>query len=187
MPSTARTKRLAPVALVALAASALGIATATGHARATIHPSLAPRPRAATTGLVLDQDQSSYTGGLSVRVAAAQTFTMGLDGSLARVDLPLCSPSKNSDVRVTVSAGGRSVSASTIFPRSYADCVWYSFTFAQPIVASTGEVVSLTVTTQNHKAALWGYDGHDGDPYPRGSGNWHGLTINDFAFRTYVQ
>jgi hypothetical protein len=96
---------------------------------------------------------------------------------------------KNSDVELTVSGTGsnaQSTTASLTFKHSYSDCAWYTFDFGQPISGAVGDVLRLTVRTKNHKAVLWGEDGHPGNPYPGGVGSWTGHTIN-FAFKTYMQ
>lgn len=138
----------------------------------------------------IDQQQPIYTGGLSVRVSASQTLRAGKDGQVVRVDIPLCSPTKNSDIELTVNGpgtNGPSVPAEIAFRQSYSDCAWYEFDYSQPLVVTAGEALSLTVSSRNHKAALWGYDGRMGDPYPNGAGAWRGIRIDDFAFKVYVQ
>jgi hypothetical protein len=138
----------------------------------------------------LDQQQPEFTGGLSVRKGASQTIKVGIAGALVQIDIPLCAPKKNADVELTVSGPGsntQSATASITFKHSYADCAWYTFKFSQPISAAVGDVLLLTVETKNHKAALWGYDGYLDNPYPSGAGSWMGHTINDFAFKTYMQ
>lgn len=168
---------------------AVRVAMPFAHAGAA-RPIDAPLPTPTAAFLQLDQEQSVVTGGLSVRASAAQTITVGIAGSLVRVDLPLCSPSKNSRIELAVSDTGmkaQSATASIIFQHSYSDCNWYTFIFNQPITATAGEALRLTVQARNQKAGLWGEDGHLGDPYPRGVGSWRGHIINDFAFRTYMQ
>jgi hypothetical protein len=164
------------------------LANATTPARATSATTPVPTPSASTA--LLDQQQPVVNGGLNVRYGATQTIAVGQAGSVVRVDLALCSPTKNSDIELTVSSTGatvQSATASITFKHSYSDCAWYTFTLSQPLSAPAGEVLTLTVATKNHKAALWGKDGRGDDPYPPGTGTWRGLTINDFAFRTYVQ
>ncbi len=145
---------------------------------------------AASTSPVLDQEQSVFNGALSIRGGASQTVTVGVAGLLVRVDLVLCAPIKNADVQVTVTNSGANAGSATTslrFRQSYADCAWYTFAFGQPIKANVGDVIILSVKTQNHKAALWGRDGRAIDSYPRGVGTWRRHAINDFAFRTYMQ
>lgn len=166
---------------------------AVGQAQAILAPeqdTSATRTLQTSGSPIVDQEQSIYTGALSVRVAASQTMQMGRRGSIVSIDLPLCSPSKNNTIELTVRSmrqNGGSAKATIVFKGTYSDCVWYTFTFIQPLSATAGEAVLLTVVGKQHRAALWGYDGHGGDPYPRGAGAWNGHTINDFAFRAYVQ
>jgi hypothetical protein len=138
-----------------------------------------------------DQQQLACTGGLSVGGTPIQTFTVGIGGQLVRVDLALCSPSKNARIDVTASTSGsnaQSTTASLKIPHDWSDCAWYEFDFGHPLSAVAGAVVQLKVTSPNHKSALWAFDGESaGDPYPAGQGQWRGQTINDFAFQTYMQ
>ncbi len=130
------------------------------------------------------------TGSLSVRGNPTQTFTAGMSGLLIQVDIPLCSPSKNARIDLTVSTTGataQSSTASVILPHDYSDCAWYEFDYKQPLRVATGDVLQLAATSQNHKTALWGYDGQGDDAYPRGTGHWRGESVDDFAFQTYVQ
>ncbi len=168
---------------------------ASGHepareaARLLPHPPQAQDTATPTPSATLDQQQPIYTGGLSVRSSATQTVVMGGAGLLVRIDLALCSPSKNSDIELTAvdtTANGPSATASLKFKASYSDCAWYELDLSQPISVAAGDTVLLTARTKNHKAVLWGFDGQGGDPYPPGVGTWRGQTINDFAFRTYL-
>jgi hypothetical protein len=141
---------------------------------------------------VLDQVQPLVTGGLSIRVGVAQTVTVGLGGLLVRVDLPFCSPIAQSVVALTVSRVGSerpTTTATVTFPQSSGVCAWYTFTFRQPLRVTVGEMVLLVPTVQSGEAPLWGWGSvpQGGDPYPRGTGIWQGMPINDFAFATYVQ
>lgn len=153
--------------------------------------SASPTPTSTPAGTpTLDQLQLACTGGLSVRRDPTQTFTVGLDGLLVRVDIVLCSPTKNVRINLTASTTGASVkhsTASVTLPYDYSDCAWYEFDYNKPLTVSTGDVLRLAATAQGHKTALWGYDGQGEDVYPRGTGNWSGETIDDFAFQTYVQ
>ena len=139
----------------------------------------------------LDQAQLVVAGGVSVRVGAhaAQTVTVGVSGILTQVMLPFCTPIKDSVVDLTVLTEMplQSSTASVTFAHSYSDCAWYTFTFAQPIAVSAGEVVILAVEPHVGEAPLWGTSGGPGDPYPGGNGVWFGHTVNDFGFQTYVQ
>ena len=65
-------------------------------------------------------------------------------------------------------------------------CLWYSFVFpgAHPITARQG--LRLQLSSQSALAPLWAYDAQVNDPYPAGIGTGRGMTINDFAFRSYV-
>jgi hypothetical protein len=139
----------------------------------------------------LDQAQLAVMGGLSVRAGAhaAQSVTAGVSGALTQVTLPFCTPIKDSVVDLTVLTETplQSSTASLTFARSYSDCAWYTFTFAQPIAVSAGEVVILAVEPRRGEAPLWGTSGGPGDPYPGGNGVWFGRTVNDFGFQTYVQ
>jgi len=139
----------------------------------------------------LDQAQLVVAGGVSVRVGAhaAQTVTVGVSGILTQVMLPFCTPIKDSVVDLTVLTEMplQSSTASVTFAHSYSDCAWYTFTFAQPIAVSPGEVVILAVEPHVGEAPLWGTSGGPGDPYPGGNGVWFGHTVNDFGFQTYVQ
>jgi len=139
----------------------------------------------------LDQAQLMGAGGLSVRVGAhaAQTVTAEVSGILTQVMLPFCTPIKDSVVDLTVltELPLQSSTASVTFAHSYSDCAWYTFTFAQPIAVSPGEVVILAVEPHVGEAPLWGTSGGLGDPYPGGNGVWFGHTVNDFGFQTYVQ
>jgi hypothetical protein len=155
-----------------------------------------PTPTAVTptptpsTAPVLDQAQLACTGGLSVRANPTQTFTVGIIGQLVRVDIPLCAPTKNVRIDLTVSTTDGSGQASTAalkLPHDYSDCAWYEFDYNKTLNVTLGDVLRLTVSSPNHKSALWGYDGQGDDPYRAGSGAWRGHTIDDFAFQTYVQ
>src|SRR5213592_3289069 len=176
--------------LVLLATRAIAPSTLAGAAAlATATPTTAPLPTPTASSAVLDQEQPVFTGGLSVRRSSSQTVTVGRAGALVRVDLPLCAPIKNSNAVLTVSStsvNAPSVAVTFIFAHSYSDCAWYTFNFAHPISANVGDVLTLTLTTSQHNAPLWGEDGHPGNPYPRGVGNWIGHTVN-FAFKTYMQ
>lgn len=153
--------------------------------------SVAPTPTSTPLGTpTLDQSQLACTGGLSLRRGPTQTFTVGLDGLLVRVDIVLCSPSKNVRVDLTASTTGASVkhsTASVTLPYDYSDCAWYEFDYNKPLAVSTGDVLRLAATAQGHKTALWGYDGQAEDAYPHGTGSWSGETIDDFTFQAYVQ
>ncbi len=139
----------------------------------------------------LDQAQLVVAGGLRVGVGAhaAQTVTAGVSGALTRVALPFCTPIKDSTVDLTVLTEMplQSSTASVTFAHSYSDCAWYTFTFAQPIAVSAGEVVIFAVEPRMGEAPLWGMSGGPEDPYPGGNGVWFGRTVNDFGFQTYVQ
>ncbi len=161
-----------------------------------VTPAAADTPMAATptptpsSAPVLDQAQLKCTGGLNVRANPTQTFTVGIGGLLTRVDIPLCSPTKNARIDVTVSARGSSTVASTAslkLPHDYSDCAWYEFDYNRPITAAAGDVLQLKVSSPNHRSVLWGYDGQGDNPYPDGTGSWRGQTINSFAFQTYMQ
>jgi len=138
-----------------------------------------------------DQAQLAVTGGLSVGAGAhaAQSVTAEVSGLLTQVSLPFCTPIKDSAVDLTVLTEMplQSSTASLTFTRSYSDCAWYTFTFAQPIAVSVGEGVILAVEPRRGEAPLWGTSGGPGDPYPGGNGVWFGRTVNDFGFQTYVQ
>jgi len=146
---------------------------------------------------VLDQAQLLCTGGLSVRANPTQTFTVGITGQLVRVDIPLCSPTKNVRIDLTLSTtdgSGQSSTASVKLPHDYSDCAWYEFDYSNPLAVTRGDVLQLQASPRNsHKSALWGYDGDSGadgvhvDPYPGGQGQWRGQRIDDFAFQAYVQ
>ncbi len=139
----------------------------------------------------LDQAQLTVTGGLSVRAGAhaAQSVTAEVSGPLTQVALPFCTPIKDSVVDLTVLTEMplQSSTASVTFTRSYSDCAWYTFTFAQPLAVRAGEVVILAVEPRRGEAPLWGTSGGSGDPYPGGNGVWFGSTVNDFGFQTSVQ
>ncbi len=151
---------------------------------------LTPTPTPSTAPL-LDQTQLKCTGGLSVRANPTQTFTTGISGQLVRVDIPLCAPTKNARIDLTVSTtGGGSAQSSTAslkLPHDYSDCAWYEFDYSQPINAATGDVLQLKVSSPNHASALWGYDGQGDNPYPDGTASWRGLAVNSFAFQTYMR
>jgi len=143
-----------------------------------------------STALVLDQAQLTCTGGLSVRAAATQTFTVGIGGALVRVDIPLCAPTRNARIEVTASAIGSSARPSTAaltLPHDYSDCAWYEFDFTRPIAAAVGDILQLKVTSPTHRSALWGYDGQGANPYPGGAASWRGQAVNSFAFQTYMR
>jgi len=165
---------------------------------ASCAPQLAVTPVAAdtptptpSTAPLLDQTQLKCTGGLSVRANPTQTFTTGISGQLVRVDIPLCAPTKNARIDLTVSTtGGGSAQSSTAslkLPHDYSDCAWYEFDYSQPINAATGDVLQLKVSSPNHASALWGYDGQGDNPYPDGTASWRGLAVNSFAFQTYMR
>ena len=139
-----------------------------------------------------DQTQLQCTGALSVRFSPTQTFTVGRSGNLVRVDIPLCSPSKNARIDMKVTTTGASVRSSTAsrrLPRDYSDCAWYAFNFGQPLSVVAGDVLQLQVSSrQNQKSALWAYaGGTDRAVYKGGTGQWQGQTINSFGFQTYIQ
>ena len=140
----------------------------------------------------LDQAQTMFAGGLSVRMLATQTLTVGLTGHLTRVDLPLCTFIRGSEVQLSVTEvtrrhPARATSALT-FSKSFSDCIWFSFMFKRPLSVRKGEVLQLRVSVLRGKAPLWASNAYSKiDPYRRGSGKWMGHIINDFAFRTYVQ
>ncbi len=142
---------------------------------------------------VLDQAQLLCTGGLSARANPTQTFTVGITGQLVRVDIPLCSPTKNVRIDLTVSTtdgSGQSSTASVKLPHDYSDCAWYEFDYARPLSAAAGDVLQLQAVPRNsHKSALWGYDGggESAALYTRGTGQWRGQAIGSFAFQTYMQ
>ena len=139
----------------------------------------------------LDQAQTVFSGGLSVRAGASQTITVGRSGHLVRVDLAFCTYIKGSMVLLTAAnAKGRRpdhTSTALTFRVSTADCHWQTFTFKHPLAVKRGEVVRLTVSSRRGEAPLWASDSHKGDPYRRGSGAWMRHRVDDFAFRTYVR
>jgi len=127
---------------------------------------------------------------LSVRGGPTQTFTVGIGGQLVRVDIPLCAPSKNARIDVTVSTTSGSAPSSTAvlkLPHDYSDCAWYEFDYNQPINAAAGDVLRLKVSSPDHRSALWGYDGQGDNPYPGGAGSWRGHTVASFTFQTYMR
>jgi len=188
LPSHSAAKPTPPRFLLASCAPQLAV---TPVASETPTPTaVTPTPTPSTAPL-LDQAQLKCTGGLSVRANPTQTFTTGISGQLVRVDIPLCAPSKNARIDLTVSTtGGGSAQSSTAslkLPHDYSDCAWYEFDYSQPINAATGDVLQLKVSSPNHKSALWGYDGQGDNPYPGGAGSWRGHTVASFAFQTYMQ
>jgi len=152
-------------------------------------PAATPTPTPSSAP-VLDQAQLTCTGGLSVRGGPTQTFTVGIGGQLVRVDIPLCAPSKNARIDVTVSTTSGSAPSSTAvlkLPHDYSDCAWYEFDYNQPINAAAGDVLRLKVSSPDHRSALWGYDGQGDNPYPGGAGSWRGHTVASFTFQTYMR
>jgi hypothetical protein len=147
-----------------------------------------PEVAAATTSVKLDQEQSIYTGGLSVRAGTTQTITAGVSGALQSIALPFCSTIAGTitALKVSSTSGMAPAVAQLQFSASYSDCAWYTFDFVGQTHINAGDVLTLLVTRQHGPAPLWGYDAAGGDPYPNGVGTWRGITINDFAFRTYV-
>lgn len=154
-------------------------------------PAAAPLSVAASTGAAqTDQTQPLYSGGLSLRGHATQTLSAGRSGLLTRVDLPFCSTTSGAVIQLKVSSvDNPSIAATSAFSftSTYSDCAWYTFTFSQPESVSAGEQLQLALSTQKGNQPLWGSSPYPGNPYPGGAGKWKGLTINDFAFRTYVQ
>ena len=137
----------------------------------------------------LDQAQQIYNGSLSLRYTSTQTITAGWSSTLARIDLPLCSANIGSSAAMTVTATASSsviATAMVTFLDSSNACLWYSFVFpgAHPITARQG--LRLQLSSQSALAPLWAYDAQVNDPYPAGIGTGRGMTINDFAFRSYV-
>lgn len=140
----------------------------------------------------LDQTQTIFAGGLSVRFSPTQTLRAGRRGLLTRVDLPLCTFFRGSVVQLDITGRtGRHVaraSTTMTFQNSFSDCVWFSFTFRHPLFVGVGEPLELRVSARRGAAPLWASNAHENvDPYRHGSGSWRGIKINDFAFRTYVQ
>jgi hypothetical protein len=151
------------------------------------------RVRAATSAPVSDQAQTVVNAALSVRKGTNQTFTVGMTGTLTRVDLPLCTRAKGNSVVLQVvrkSSPQKSLSIPEQIALSFGvssyKCNWDTFTLAAPMSVTAGEVLDLVVMRVKGFAPLWGVDNKGGDPYPRGVGTWQGHTINDFAFRTWV-
>lgn len=139
----------------------------------------------------LDQAQTQFQGGLSVRMHASQTIVAGRRGLLTRVSAPLCTVIAGSMIALTVSSKvGRTtrfVSVALSFTTGSAGCVWHTFTFKHPLSVHVGQVLQLTIVRRRGEAPLWGANLEGGDPYRYGAGAWMGHTIQDFAFRTYVQ
>lgn len=175
------TSKKAPLGACVLTLSLLGLALLAAPVDAASHA----RAR-------LDQSQTTFAGGLSVRMAPTQTLTAGRRGLLTRVDLPLCTFIRGSVVQLLVTGGtarhpARATTTLT-FRNSYSDCVWFSFTFRRPLFVGVGETLQLKVSVQRGMAPLWASNAYKKtDPYRHGAGTWMGHTINDFAFRTYVQ
>lgn len=133
-----------------------------------------------------------FAGGLTVRMMATQTLTVGRTGRLTRADIPLCTFIRGSQVQLTVTEMARRrparATSTLTFRKSFSDCVWFSFSFKRPLSVHKGEVLQLRVSVLRGKAPLWASNAYSKiDPYRRGSGKWMGHTINDFAFRTYVR
>lgn len=150
---------------------------------------VAPAARAVAAERI-DQKQTTYAGGLSVRQGATQTITAGVRGQLVRIDLPFCTFQKGSVVKLAVrgtAPNSQTATTTLTFAQSYSDCDWFTLTFARPLAQRVGEVLRLTVTTAHGAAPLWGSNAVGGDPYTRGKGTWSGHIVNDFAFRTYVR
>lgn len=193
LPSHSATKPTPPRFLPTSCAPQLAVTPVALDSPTAVAVTPTPTP---STAPLLDQAQLTCTGGLSVRGNPTQTFTVGIIGQLVRVDIPLCSPTKNARIDLTVSAIGSSVQASTAtlkLPHDYSDCAWYEFDFGRPLVVAAsdilqpGDILQLTVTSPNHRSALWGYDGQGANPYPGGAGSWRGQTVNSFAFQTYMR
>ena len=145
--------------------------------------------RAAALQMQLDQAQTVFSGGLRVDVHPSQTLTAGLHGKLVQIDVPLCTPTAKSRVRLTIAEltpPRKSASAVLTFPASYADCAWYSFTPSTHLQVKPGVALRLVLSAESGNAPLWGSNAKGGDPYPPGVGSWNGRRIDDFAFRTYV-
>ena len=145
--------------------------------------------RAAALQMQLDQAQTVFSGGLRVDLDPSQTLTAGLHGKLVQIDVPLCTPTANSRVRLTIAEltpPRKSASAVLTFPTSYADCTWYSFTPGTHLQVKPGMALRLVLSAESGNAPLWGSNAKGGDPYPPGTGSWDGRRIDDFAFRTYV-
>lgn len=122
---------------------------------------------------------------------ASQTIVAGRRGLLTRVSAPICTVIAGSMIALTVSSKvertTRSVSAALSFTTSSAECVWHTFTFKHPLSVHIGQVLQLSITRRRGKAPLWAANLDRSDPYRHGAGTWMGHTIQDFAFRTYVQ
>jgi hypothetical protein len=138
----------------------------------------------------LDQAQTAIQGGLSLRVAAWQTITIGRSGNIGRVDLPLCTPKRGTGIALTLSRGAgpqrSSIGATVSFGRTTSDCTWQTLRLSRPFPVRRGQVVRLTVVGRGTAAPLWGANLYGGDPYRPGTGHWMGRTIDDFGFRIYV-
>jgi len=187
LPRHSAAKRTPPRFLLASCAPQLAVTPVVSDTPTA--PAATPTP-ASSTAPVLDQAQLTCTGGLSVRAAATQTFTVGIGGALVRVDIPLCAPTRNARIEVTASAiwsSARPSTAALALPHDYSDCAWYEFDFTRPIAATVGDILQLKVTSPNHRSALWGYDGQGANPYPGGAASWRGQAVNSFAFQTYMR
>jgi hypothetical protein len=143
---------------------------------------------AATTRL--DQAQTRYQGGLSVRLPASQTLTVGLQGRVVRLDVPLCTTIAGGLIVATLSGGttvrSAHASASLTLSVSSSGCRWYSFHLHPSLAVHAGQVIQLTIARRRGKAPLWGANLSGRNVYRRGHGTWNGHVIQDFAFRTYV-
>jgi hypothetical protein len=147
---------------------------------------VAHAPTAQAGPLALDQEQLSFSGGLSVQAGASQTIIAGRSGLLVRVDLPLCTFARGSSVLLRISGPGGRATASVTASQSQSDCLWQRFVFARPMAVRRGQGLRLTLTRLMGQAPLWAWHGERGDPYRRGFGTWQGHRIDDYAFRTYV-
>ena len=137
-----------------------------------------------------DQAQTRFQGGLSVRLPASQTLTVGMQGRVVRVDVPLCTTIAGGLIVATLSGGTivRSAhpSASLTLSTSSAGCKWYSFHLQPALAVHAGQVIQLTIARRRGKAPLWGANLNGRDVYRRGAGTWNEHAVQDFAFRTYV-
>ncbi len=177
------TRLVGTAPLLALLAAALPVA-------ATASP-LTARTRASVTNATVDQEQTVFSGGLSVRTPATQNVVAGRHGPLTRVDIPLCAPIQGSTVELSVQDlpvkhSNKVTSAALVLPQSLSDCAWYTFTFKTPNIVRVGEALRLIVRSTGGEAPLWGSDATGGNPYPAGTGTWMGHAVDAFAFRTYI-
>jgi hypothetical protein len=148
---------------------------------------------------ILDQSytSSALPGGVSSTEKLAQSFTVGLTGTLTSVDARFRTTQSSPllvQIRNTNADGspGSSVLGNVTLPGPMADSMWRSIDFSSfGISVTSGDVLALFMEATYAHPALVGWRGSQAAGYAGGrawsnAGSGWEIVAQDFNFRTYV-